>query len=101
LVQEPRILLLDEPTSALDLANQVTILRLVRRVVREHRIAAIMTLHDVNAALRFADRLVFLKDGRIHADAPACSVRCKTVCSVYGLDVSLHEVNGRKFVMPV
>ena len=101
LVQEPRVLLLDEPTSALDLANQVMILRLVRRVAREHGIAVAMTMHDVNAALRFADRLVFLRDGIVHDDAPPHAVACETVCTVYGLQVTLHEVQGRRVVIPV
>ena len=100
LVQEPRVLLLDEPTSALDLANQVMILRLVRRVAREHGIAVAMTMHDVNSALRFADRLVFLRDGTVHEDAPPHAVECETVCAVYGLRVTLHEVQGRRVVIP-
>ncbi|MFH0968475.1 MAG: ABC transporter ATP-binding protein, partial [Methanobacteriota archaeon] len=46
LVQEPRILLLDEPTSSLDLKNQVEILSTIVNIVREHGIAAVMTMHD-------------------------------------------------------
>ena len=52
LVQEPDLLLLDEPISSLDLKNQIDIMRLVRRLVEEHEIAAVMTMHDLNVALR-------------------------------------------------
>ncbi len=67
LVQEPKLLLLDEPTSSLDLKNQVEILKLIRRVVREHAVCAVMTLHDLTTAFRFADKCLFLKNGAIHA----------------------------------
>ncbi|MEE4608468.1 MAG: ABC transporter ATP-binding protein, partial [Desulfobacteraceae bacterium] len=46
IVQEPRVLLLDEPTSSLDLKNQLEILGTIRRVVKEHQLAAVMTMHD-------------------------------------------------------
>jgi len=52
LVQEPRILLLDEPTSNLDLRNQVSILSTIARIVTEHGISAVMTMHDLNHAIR-------------------------------------------------
>lgn len=67
IVQEPSVLLLDEPTSALDLSRQMEILHLIRHVVDQHNCATIMTMHDLNLALRFADRFVFMKGGKIYA----------------------------------
>jgi iron complex transport system ATP-binding protein len=61
LVQEPRVLLLDEPTSSLDLKNQLDMLATLQRVVRGHNVAALLSLHDLNTAFRFADRLLFLR----------------------------------------
>jgi iron complex transport system ATP-binding protein len=100
LVQEPRLMLLDEPTSSLDLKSQVDILTLLRRVVDEHRIAAIMTMHDLNTALRYADKVLFLKDGRIHSTGPACEVTSEVVEEVYGLPVQIHTVQGHPLVVP-
>ena len=65
LVQQTDLLLLDEPTSSLDLKNQTDILGLIRHIVKEHHIAAIMTMHDLNTALRYADQYLFLKDKTI------------------------------------
>ena len=73
LVQEPKVLLLDEPTSSLDLRNQVEILTIIRQIVLEHRIAAVMTMHDLNQALRYADRFILLKGGKVHAHGGAGS----------------------------
>lgn len=100
LVQEPQVLLLDEPTSALDLANQVMILRMIRKVVKSHKIAAVMTMHDINLALRFADRLLFLKDGAIYDDVTSKNITSQSISTVYGLDVELHEVGKVNVVIP-
>ncbi|GAB7082109.1 ABC transporter ATP-binding protein [Megalodesulfovibrio paquesii] len=100
LVQEPRLLLLDEPTSALDLRNQLEIMRLIRRVVDEHQVAAVMTMHDLNTALRFAHTVVFLKHGRVHACVPAEEVVPETIEAVYGVPVTVHRLGGVPVVTP-
>ena len=100
LVQEPHLMLLDEPTSSLDLKSQVDILTMLRRVVDEHRIGAVMTMHDLNTALRYADKVLFLKDGRIHSTGPACEVTSEVVEEVYGLPVHIHTVQGHPLVVP-
>ncbi|NCD24716.1 MAG: ABC transporter ATP-binding protein [Deltaproteobacteria bacterium] len=100
LVQEPSLLLLDEPTSALDLRNQVEIMALIRRVVDEHHIAAVMTMHDLNMALRHADQTIFLKNGTIHALAEPDAVTPETIEQVYGLPVRIHRIDGQPVVLP-
>ena len=67
LAQEPELLLMDEPTSSLDLKNQLEVLRLVRQITRDRGIAAVVAMHDLNLAMRFADRFLLLKDRRIYA----------------------------------
>jgi iron complex transport system ATP-binding protein len=101
LVQEPRLLLLDEPTSALDLKNQMDILTMIRRVVDEHRIGAVMTMHDLNTALRFAHKFLFLKEGKIFATGPVQDIEPDMVGDVYGLPVEIHHIQGRPMVVPV
>lgn len=100
LVQEPRLLLLDEPTSALDLRNQIEIMRLIRQVVDQHAIGAVMTMHDLNKALRYADTVLMLKDGAIHSHVPASQVTAAMIEAVYGLAVEIHHINGYPLVIP-
>jgi iron complex transport system ATP-binding protein len=100
LVQEPRILLLDEPTSSLDLKNQVEILSTIVGIVREHGIAAVMTMHDLNQALRYADRFIFLKDGNIHFHGDFDSVTPEIIEDVYGLAVMMGNVGGVRCIVP-
>jgi iron complex transport system ATP-binding protein len=101
LVQEPRLLLLDEPTSSLDLKNQVAILSLLRQVVDGHGMAAVMSMHDLNTAFRFADTVIFLKNRCIHAVVPCCSVTATMVEEVYGLPVEIHHINSYPVVIPL
>jgi iron complex transport system ATP-binding protein len=101
LVQEPRLLLMDEPTASLDLRNQVAILDLVRRVVDEHEIAGVMTMHDLNQALAYADRILLLKGGRIYAQGASREITAAMIGEVYGLDVRIHHLDGRPVVVPL
>lgn len=100
LVQEPRILLLDEPTSSLDLKNQVEILSTIVDIVREHGIAAIMTMHDLNQALRYADRFIFLKDGNVHFHGNYDAVTPEIIEDVYGLPVMMGMIGGVRCIVP-
>jgi iron complex transport system ATP-binding protein len=100
MVQNPRLLLLDEPTSALDLKNQIAILTMLRNVVTNHNIAAIMTMHDLNAALRYAHKFIFLKNGRIHAAGPINSLNAEMIEAVYGLPVEVYHHHGHPLVIP-
>jgi iron complex transport system ATP-binding protein len=101
LVQEPKLLLLDEPTSNLDLKNQVEILNLLRRIVREHGVSAVMTMHDLNKALRYADKYLFLKDGIIFSAGEVGDVTAEMVQAVYGLPVEIHSYSGNPVVIPL
>jgi iron complex transport system ATP-binding protein len=101
LVQEPRLLLLDEPTSALDLKNQVEIMRLIRRIVKEHGIGAVMTMHDLDKAMRYADTVLMLKNGRVESYGPTSEVTAAMIERVYGLPVEIHHVGGHPIVLPL
>jgi len=100
LVQEPRLLLLDEPTSSLDLQNQLVILSLIRTIVSERRIAAVMTMHDLNSALRYGDRFCFLKDGQVFTVCSREELTGATIEQVYGVPVSIHRIEGQVVVIP-
>lgn len=100
LVQEPQILLLDEPTSSLDLKNRLDILRTIREVVDGHDMAAVMTMHNLNMALRYADKFIFLKGGRIFAAGPRNQVTPDMIGAVYGVPVEIRWYRGHPVVIP-
>jgi iron complex transport system ATP-binding protein len=86
LVREPEILLMDEPTSALDLHRQVEVLSLVRRLARERGICILLAFHDLNQALRVADRVMVLAEGRLVAVGdPLAVITPDLLAEVYGV----------------
>jgi len=101
LAQEPRILLLDEPTSNLDLKNQIEVMGLIRSAIESQGIIAIVAIHDLNLALRFADRFLFIRDRRVHGIADHDTLDAAMIEQVYGLRVSMQEVSGHRVVVPV
>ncbi len=60
LAQEPKVLILDEPTAFLDLPRRVELLQLLRRLARETAAAILLSIHDLDLALRLSDRLWLL-----------------------------------------
>jgi iron complex transport system ATP-binding protein len=68
LAQEPALALLDEPTAFLDLKHVGEIFALLAELRRARQMAVVASLHDLNAAALYADRVLLLKDG--------CAVGC-------------------------
>jgi len=100
--QEPRVLLLDEPTAHLDLSFQVQILRLVRALRDEKRTAVLASLHDLNLAAAYADRIVLLSRGRIEAAGTPQEVLSERVLRpVFGPEVAVrtHPDTGGPLVL--
>ncbi|MGQ0604141.1 MAG: ATP-binding cassette domain-containing protein, partial [Anaerolineales bacterium] len=63
LAQEPQVLLLDEPTAYLDLPRRVDVLHLLATLARERQYAILLSTHDLDLALRVADRLWLMAAG--------------------------------------
>jgi iron complex transport system ATP-binding protein len=101
LVQEPRVLLLDEPTSSLDPRNQIGILTLTQQVAREHAVAAPMTMHDLNLAVRYATKFVLMKGGCIHAAGGEEIITPEIIREVYHVPVSVVHMHGKPFIIPI
>jgi iron complex transport system ATP-binding protein len=101
LAQEPKVLLLDEPTSNLDLRNQLEVMNLVATVVREEGVAAVVAIHDLNLALRFADLFLILKDGLIYAKGFKEDLTPKVIEEVYGVHSILSVVEGFPIIIPI
>jgi putative phosphonate transport system ATP-binding protein len=65
LVSEPRLVFMDEPTGGLDVSVQAKLLDLLRSLVRELNIAAVIVTHDLAVARLLTDRLMVMKDGTV------------------------------------
>ncbi len=100
LVQEPRLLLLDEPTNHLDLRYQIEVLNLIMRRVREGA-GAVMVLHDINLAARYADQVV-LFDGHGGTIAGPRDEVLRTDCLGHAFSHPLrrYELDGQVLFTP-
>jgi len=68
LVRTPELLLADEPFSALDALTRIRMHDLLLKLCERHRPAVLLVTHDVDEAIKLADRVVVLEDGRLIAD---------------------------------
>lgn len=94
LVQETDHMLLDEATNHLDVYYQMSILSLVK----SSGITVIAALHDINHALRFADRIVALKEGELLFNKIPVEIDEKDLFDLYGIQAFIGEVKGERVV---
>ena len=71
LAQQSRFVLADEPVASLDPESAKSVLSILREIARERMIAVLVSLHQVDFALQFADRVIGLRAGRVIADRSA------------------------------
>jgi len=83
LVQKPNLILADEPVASLDPATAEAVLTLLRRVCREDGLTAIVSLHQVDLARAFADRIVALAGGNIVFDGAPDGLEPTTLDRIY------------------
>jgi iron complex transport system ATP-binding protein len=102
LAGEPEWLLADEPLASLDPAHQLDVLDQLRRVAAEGA-GVIVVLHDLSHALRVADDVVLLRDGRVVAQGPRDEVvGAHQLRETFGIEVHLGQaVEGDRFVVPL
>lgn len=101
LAQQPKVLLLDEPTSNLDLHNQYEVLKSVQELSHREKISVILVIHDLNLALRYCDKFLFLKDGGIFAYGGTEVMTPENISRVYELPVAVESVCGVPVVVPL
>jgi len=65
LISQPRLVFMDEPTGGLDVSVQARLLDLIRALVRDLGLAAIIVTHDLAVARLLTDRLMVMKDGHV------------------------------------
>ena len=84
LMQEPALVLADEPTSSLDPKTSVEIMELIASRAAERNIPAIVNMHNVELARRFADRIVGMSKGSIVFDGPPAALKDSHLLEIYG-----------------
>lgn len=104
LAQQTEILLLDEPTTFLDISHQVEVLDLLTDLNHARGTTVVMVLHDLNLAARYADHLVAMTGGRVHASGtPEAVLTEDNVRQVFGLESRMitDPTSGRPIMLPI
>ena len=103
LAQEPRVVLLDEPTAFLDLRHITGILNRFRELSAERRMAVVATMHDLNAAALYADRVLLMNHGATAGYGPPADVlTAENLERVYetGVWVGRNPASGALMIVP-
>jgi iron complex transport system ATP-binding protein len=102
LTQEPDVLLLDEPTSNLDIRHQLEVMGIIKNIVIEKQLSAIMAIHDLNLASRYSDRILMMNGGSIFAAGnPSSVLTPENIKDVYGVEAEVNNNNGRPYIVPI
>jgi iron complex transport system ATP-binding protein len=100
LAQEPKLLLLDEPTSNLDPRNQHEVLQIIKKIANEHDTCLAIVIHDLNLAIRYCDRFIFLKDSRIFSYGGLEIITPENIEEVYRIHVHIIQYMGVPVIVP-
>ena len=84
LMQNPSILLADEPVASLDPESSDQVMALIREIAAEEGLTVLCSLHQVDLAISWADRIVGLRHGSVVLDTPAAGLSKAEVMEIYG-----------------
>ncbi|HEX6319048.1 MAG TPA: phosphonate ABC transporter ATP-binding protein [Burkholderiales bacterium] len=86
LVQGARIVLADEPIASLDPESSRRVMEILATINREDRCTVVVSLHQVNVALKYCPRTVALRDGRVVYDGPSANLSPALLRELYGAE---------------
>lgn len=90
LIKDPQIIVMDEPTSALDLNKQFQLMDFLKKITQEKQFTTLLTLHHLDLAARYADKVVVVHDGVVYAQGTPQEVfTIQMLRDVYSVDAEL------------
>lgn len=84
LMQDPEILLADEPVASLDPESSDQVMALIREIALDRGLTVVCSLHQVDLALSWGDRIVGLRHGEVVLDTPTAGLSKAEVMEIYG-----------------
>jgi phosphonate transport system ATP-binding protein len=93
--QQPKIILADEPVASLDPVTSNQVMNDFVKINKELNITVIANMHHVDIALKFAQRVIGIKEGLIVFDGPSSQVNNQILKEIYGRELSDDELMER------
>ncbi|MGO2113251.1 MAG: ATP-binding cassette domain-containing protein, partial [Pseudoclavibacter sp.] len=98
LMQHPTVLLADEPVASLDPVSALDVINLLRQIAEEDDLTVIASLHQVQLAIEFADRIIGLRNGQAVLDRTTQGLSAEEASTIYssvsGMDISDAEAGA-------
>lgn len=86
LAQEPEMIILDEPTSHLDISSRIEIICILDKLARMEGLTIIMSIHDMDVALKICQSVILVKDGRLLCqESPEKTINDNSIAALYGI----------------
>lgn len=101
LAQKPELILADEPVASLDPETSNRVLSILHRITKEDNLSAIVSLHQVELAREFADRIIGLSDGEVVFDGKAHDLTSETLQLIYKMQPRPSLVTRQSESQPV
>lgn len=98
IAQDAKYLLLDEPTSSLDIKKQMLILDFVKQLCLKKNLTVLISLHDINLALQYADDLLMIKENKILYHDKASNITEEILKDTYDVNLKLIKENGKGYI---
>jgi phosphonate transport system ATP-binding protein len=87
-MQRAEVILADEPIASLDPESSRRVMEMLAQINREDGVTVLVSLHQVDYALRYCPRAVGMKDGRVVFDGPSHRVTPELLADIYGADAA-------------
>jgi len=87
LVQNAQLILADEPIASLDPESSRRVMDTLAHINRSRRVAVVVSLHQVDVALRYCPRVIALRNGRVVYDGPSAALTPAMLRDLYGADL--------------
>lgn len=102
LVQNARVILADEPIASLDPESSRRVMALLTQINRTHKVAVVVSLHQVDIAMRYCPRVVALRHGKVVYDGPSQALTQSMLRDLYGTEADelLHDLVPDRIAMP-
>jgi len=94
LAQKPKIILADEPVASLDPITTVQVMNDFTKVNRDFGMTIVANMHHVALALKYATRIIGIRDGNLVFDGPSTEVDDDTLVKIYGRSLAHNEILG-------
>jgi phosphonate transport system ATP-binding protein len=93
LVQNAKVILADEPIASLDPESSRRVMTLLSQINRTRKVAVVVSLHQVDVAMRYCPRVVALRQGKVVYDGPSAALTPGMLRDLYGTEAEelLHD----------